>query len=219
MNVILAVSAVVLLVVMQPRPTEGGSYQWKDEQGVRHFSDQPPPSEKQLPVEPLVTPEKKISSTTEPVPFPSPPETAVKDPVVPDAPIKAAHEMIFGRWKPHSPQLRKEISAQMKTDSGKKDKNGLAGAIGDAMATGIVAGMMESMRIEFTRDTVTTEVMGEKQTTNYSVVKIENNVIVLKAEKKIKNAVIHVLDDARITFQEDGKGDPMTMVRDDGKPK
>lgn len=219
MKVILAISAVVLLFVMQPCLTEGGSYQWKDEQGVRHFSDQPPPRETQVPVEPLVRFEKKPSSTPEPVPLSS--ETAVKDAVVTNPPITATHEMILGRWKPYSPQLRKEISGQMKTDSGQKDKGGLAGAIGDAMATGFVTGMMESMRIEFTRDTVTTEVMGEKQTTNYSVVKIESNALFLKTEKKPKNAIIHVLDDSRITFQENenGKGNPMTMVRDDGKSK
>ena len=80
--------------------------------------------------------------------------------------------------------------------------------------------MMESMRIEFTRDTITTEIMGKKEEARkYAVVKIENNVLTLRAEGKKNDAIVHILDDARISLQEVGKGGPMVMIRDDGGSK
>lgn len=205
MNKVLAIIAVVVLLVVQADLAESATNQWKDEQGVRHFSDQPP-SDRTLPVAPQVNPKKNESSATEPaLSPPTSPETEAKNPAVAESSIKATHEMIFGKWKPYSPQLRKDISEGMKADSGNKKADGLAGALGDAMSKGFVIGMMGSMRIEFTRDIVTTEMMGEKQVMRCSVVKIEGN------------AIIHVLGDSRISFQEEGKGEAMVFVRDDGQ--
>jgi hypothetical protein len=220
MKVMIAVGVFFSLLVAQSGLAGGPPYKWTDEQGVVHFSDTPPPRKFQIPPPtpetPVETPQGDSASRE---PAPPPAETPAITPSAPDSPIQATHEMLLGKWRLDMAEVQDEINRQINQAPGKKNAEPLA-KVGEELAGALVTGMIGSMRMEFTRDTVITEMMGEKQKMGYRVVRIENNVLTLKAEGKKNHAIIRVLDSTHLTFQEEGKtkGPPFTMVRDDSKP-